>query len=91
MRTKHHLDTNCQGPAARTLASYTGIPGFNLGPETGYPEGLRVILQSFQAKVCKLLHVSPQALPSTSLPIQHSLIILPLTLMQYELQAALLN
>ena len=74
MWTKHHLDNDCQGPAARTRpASYTGSPGFNLGPETNYPEGLRVILQSFQAKACKLLHVSPQALPSTSLPIQHSL------------------
>jgi hypothetical protein len=91
MWTKHHLDNDCQGPTARTLASYTGSPGFNLGPETNYPEGLRVILQSFQAKVCKLLHVRPQALSSTSLPIQHSLIILLLTLMQYELPAALLN
>lgn len=90
MWTKQHLDNDCQGPAARTLVSYTGSHGFNLGPETNYPEGLRVILQSFQAKVCKLLHVIPQALPSTSLPIQHSFIIL-LTLMQYELQAALLN
>jgi hypothetical protein len=34
MRTTYHLDTDCQGPAARTLASYTGSPGFNLGPET---------------------------------------------------------
>jgi hypothetical protein len=54
-------------------------------------EGLCVILQYFQAKVWKLFQVSPQALPSTSHPIQQSLIILPLTLMQYELQAALLN
>lgn len=90
-RIIHHLATDCQGPAAIRLASYTGSPGFNLGPETDYPEGLRVISQSFQAKVGKLLHVSPQALPSISLPIQHSLIVLPLTLMQYELQAGLLN
>jgi len=47
MRTKHHLDTDCRGPAARTLASYTGSSGFNLGPETDYPEGLRVFLKRF--------------------------------------------
>jgi len=36
MRTKHHLETDCQGPAARTLASYRGSPWFNLGPEILY-------------------------------------------------------
>jgi hypothetical protein len=40
---------NIVGEWLTLLLRILGVPGSNLGPQTGYPEFLRGFLQSFQA------------------------------------------
>jgi hypothetical protein len=50
MWTKCLPDTDCQCPAARTLASYTGSPRFNLGPETIIPRAFVLFVSPSRQK-----------------------------------------
>jgi hypothetical protein len=48
------------------------VPGWNLGPETDYPEAFRRFPQSLQANAGKTTSFRPQPLPPTFFPINHS-------------------
>jgi hypothetical protein len=48
------------------------VPGWNLSPETGYPEAFRRFAQSLQANAGKTTSFRPQPLPPTFFPINHS-------------------
>jgi hypothetical protein len=65
------------------------VSGSNLDPETGYPHGGYLYL--LQETVRLISQSTTLPLPSTSSALQHSLISLPLDILQSELMKVSLN
>jgi hypothetical protein len=70
------LATERYGRRLALLLRIREVQGSDLRPKTGYPEGFRGFPQSLQANASTVLRTRLRPLPSTTLPIHDSLIIL---------------